>query len=67
MACSVSLFMEYEAVCSRAVHLDAAGWHADDLAAFALITFNHRHFLPATHQFQLTLLTPSQFLKAHHA
>ncbi len=97
--------MEYEAVCSRAVHLEAAKWSQEDLAvfmnaiaswiepvkihylwrpqlrdpademvleaamnsqAFALLTFNTRHFLPATKKFNLNLLTPSQFLGAHH-
>ena len=105
MACSVSLFMEYETVCSRAAHLEAANWTQDDLAvflnaiaswiepvkihylwrpqlrdpademvleaavnaqAYALLTFNTRHFLPAIKQFNVKLLTPSQFLGAHY-
>lgn len=105
MACSVSLFMEYEAVCSRAMHLEAAQWTQQDLAvflnviaswiepikihylwrpqlrdpademvleaavnaqAYALLTFNTRHFSTAMKQFDVKLLTPSQFLGALH-
>ena len=34
MGCSVSLFMEYEAICSRSAHLHAAGWSAQNLDVF---------------------------------
>jgi putative PIN family toxin of toxin-antitoxin system len=102
LAASVSLFIEYESVCTRQSHLDAAGltsgdvtifldalasftkavpihflWRpqlhdpADELVleaaanagAYALISFNLRHFKHVAPKFDLRVSQPGPFLR----